>query len=82
MYGLFAPDGGHSLVDTDTCPVCEDMRVDGVCPWENHSDESLMQAMTIDAAGGGVAWAEKVLAHDWFRQHEMTMLDIGGRINE
>lgn len=49
--------------DTDECPVCGDMRVDGVCPWENPSDGSLMQAFDIDAIGGGVGWAEAVLTH-------------------
>jgi hypothetical protein len=59
--------------DTDSCPVCGDMRVDGVCSWENYSDRSLMQAMDIDAAGGGVAWVEYVLTH----HHEDWVTEMG-----
>lgn len=62
--------------DTDSCPVCGDMRVDGVCPWENYSDESLMQAMDIDATGGGVAWAEAVLTHYHEAEYEKRCAEL------
>ena len=61
---MFAPDGGYSLVDSDDCPVCGEMRVDSVCPWENYAQEDFNQAMNIDAIGGGVHWAECVLIHE------------------
>lgn len=56
----------HGSPESDRCPVCGDIRVDGVCPWENYSEDTLMQAMTINEADGyGFGWWDRVLIHNW-----------------
>jgi len=55
--------------EADICPICGETRIDGYCPWETFSQETLFQAMSLDEEGRAPDWARAVLRHHWVDTH-------------